>query len=161
MDCKKRHYYTYELKKEIIQKLKDGIKRSDIQKEYGISLSSLSRWVCPPHEIIAKANEETVWHHPIQATPEVDGDGDDDEEIDRILDSYKKRKREDNDDNDDDKLNKKRRLNDDNEDEEAEDWNRLVNNYKVLRRKKSLSDLTEDDWRWLGHEYKELRKKDN
>ena len=48
---------------------------------------------------------------------------------------------------------------DDNKEEEAEDWNRLVNNYKVLRRKKSLSDLTEEDWRCLGDEYKELRKK--
>ena len=45
MDCKKRRYYTNELKKEIIQKVKDGISRSDIQKEYGISKSSLSRWI--------------------------------------------------------------------------------------------------------------------
>ena len=52
MDCKRRRRFTNELKKEIIQKLKDGISRSDIQKEYGISPSSLSRWICPPDEII-------------------------------------------------------------------------------------------------------------
>ena len=70
MDYKKRRHYTYELKKEINQKVKDGIKRSDIQKEYGIALSTLSRWVCSPDEIIGKANDESVRHHPIQLTPE-------------------------------------------------------------------------------------------
>ena len=150
MDCKRRRRFTNELKQEIIQKVKDGISRSDIQKEYGIASSTLSRWICPPDEIIAKANEESVRHHPIQPSTQEEegyGYGYGDNEIDQILDSYKKRKREDNDDNDDDKLNKKRRLNDDDEDsdndndvetgdnekEEAEDWNRLVNNYKVLR----------------------------
>ena len=58
MDCKKRRYYTYELKKEIIQKVKDGIKRSDIQKEYGISPSSLSRWICPPEKMNGEVNGE-------------------------------------------------------------------------------------------------------
>ena len=52
MDYKKRRHYTYELKKEIIQKVKDGIKRSDIQKEYGIASSTLSRWMCSLNEII-------------------------------------------------------------------------------------------------------------
>ena len=60
MDCKKRRYYTYELKKEIIQKVKDGIKRSDIQKEYGISPSSLSRWICPPDKRIGEDNGEIL-----------------------------------------------------------------------------------------------------
>ena len=54
MGCKRIPHYPKELKKEIIQKLKDGINRSDIQKEYGISPSSLSRWICPPDKIIAK-----------------------------------------------------------------------------------------------------------
>ena len=58
MDCKKRRYYPYDLKKVIIQKVKDGIKRSDIQKEYGISPSSLSRWICPPEKIIDEVNGE-------------------------------------------------------------------------------------------------------
>merc|ERR1711875_48421 len=73
MDRKKRRYYPYKLKKEIIQKVKDGIKRSDIQKEYGISPSSLSRWICPPEKIIVR--NESVRHHPIQHTPEGDRDG--------------------------------------------------------------------------------------
>ena len=84
MDCKKRRYYSNELKKEIIQKVKDGIKRSDIQKEYGISPSSLSRWICPPEKIIVR--NESVRHHPIRPTPqeedeegEGDGDGDGDD----------------------------------------------------------------------------------
>ena len=58
MDCRKRRHYTYELKKEIIQKVKDGIKRSDIQKEYGIASSTLSRWVCSPDKIIGEVNGE-------------------------------------------------------------------------------------------------------
>merc|ERR1711888_21377 len=118
MDCKKRRYYTNELKKEIIQKVKDGISRSDIQKEYGISKSSLSRWICPPDEIIGNANEETVRRTPIQPIP-VGGrddddndnndndDDDDDEEIDRIINSHKKRKRDDDDEDDDTDLHKK------------------------------------------------------
>ena len=65
MGCKRVPHYSKELKKKIIQKLKDGINRSDIQKEYGISPSSLSRWICPPDKIIGKANEETVRHTPI------------------------------------------------------------------------------------------------
>ena len=56
MDYKKRRHYTYELKKEIIQKVKDGIKRSDIQKEYGIALSTLSRWVCSSDKIIGEVD---------------------------------------------------------------------------------------------------------
>ena len=58
MDCKKRRYYPYKLKKMIIQKVKDGIKRSDIQKEYGISPSTLSRWICSPEKIIDDVNGE-------------------------------------------------------------------------------------------------------
>ena len=54
MDCKKRPRYTYELKNEIIQKVKDGIKRSDIQKEYGIHSGTLSRWLCSADKIIVK-----------------------------------------------------------------------------------------------------------
>ena len=65
MDCKRRRHYPNELKKEIIQKVKDGIKRSDIQKEYGVASITPSRWVCLPDEIIAKANDESVQHHPI------------------------------------------------------------------------------------------------
>ena len=68
MGCKRIPHYPNDLKKEIIQKLKDGITRSDIQKEYGISPSSLSRWICPPDKIIAKT--ETVRHHPIQPISE-------------------------------------------------------------------------------------------
>ena len=74
MDCKKRRYYSNDLKKEIIQKLKDGITRSDIQKEYGISPSSLSRWICPPDKIIAKT--ETVRYHPIHPISEENIDDD-------------------------------------------------------------------------------------
>ena len=112
MDCKKRRYYTNELKKEIIQKVKDGISRSDIQKEYGISKSSLSRWICPPDEIIGNANEETVRRIPIQPIPlggrddddiETDGDNDandDDIEVDDDDDEYD----DDDDDNSDDDI---------------------------------------------------------
>ena len=178
MDCKKRRYYTYELKKEIIQKLKDGIKRSDIQKEYGISPSSLSRWICPPDKIIGEANDETVRDHPIQPAPEENKDDDDDDSVAEIGNdngddddsddnndddddvSHKKRKRDDDDDDDedDDVSHKKRRLNDDDdddddndiepddneEDEDAEDWNRLVNKYKVLRKKIPLRRRLEE-----------------
>ena len=42
----------------IIQRVKDGIKRSDIQKEYGISPSTLSRWICPSEKIINEVNGE-------------------------------------------------------------------------------------------------------
>ena len=58
MDCKRRSHYPNELKKEIIQKVKDGIKRSDIQKEYGIAPSTLSRWVFSPDKIIGEVNGE-------------------------------------------------------------------------------------------------------
>ena len=58
MGCKRIPHYPKELKKEIIQKLKDGISRSDIQKEYGISPTSLSRWVCSPDKIIGEVNGE-------------------------------------------------------------------------------------------------------
>merc|ERR1711895_156542 len=129
--CKRIPHYPKELKKEIIQKLKDGISRSDIQKEYGISPSSLSRWICPPDEIIGNANEETVRHTPIQPIPvgerdddnndDNDNDDDDDDEIDRIINSHKKRKRDDDDDDDDTVLHKKRRLNDDDDDEDDDD----------------------------------------
>ena len=58
MGCKRIPHYPKELKKEIIQKLKDGISRSDIQKEYGISPSTLSRWICPSEKIINEVNGE-------------------------------------------------------------------------------------------------------
>ena len=70
MDCKKRRHFTYDLKNEIIQKVKDGIKRSDIQKEYGITSGTLSKWVCSPDKIIAKASGE------IQPVSEEDIDDD-------------------------------------------------------------------------------------
>ena len=94
MDCKRRRHYPNELKKEIIQKVKDGIKRSDIQKEYGIASSTLSKWICPPEKMID--NDESVRQLPIQPTPkedkyvdenededeDEDGDGDEDEDED-------------------------------------------------------------------------------
>ena len=130
MGCKRIPHYPKELKKEIIQKLKDGISRSDIQKEYGISPSSLSRWMCPPDEIIGNANEETVRRTPIQPIPV--GERDDDN----------------NDDND----------NDDDDEEAVEDWNRVVNKYKALR-KGALSSLSLEDWKRVEVEYNALRKK--
>merc|ERR1711874_680509 len=75
-DCKKRQHFTYDLKNEIIQKVKDGIKRSDIQKEYGISSGTLSKWVCLPDKIIAKTNGESLRHHPIQPISEENIDDD-------------------------------------------------------------------------------------
>ena len=76
MDCKKRRHFTYDLKNEIIQKVKDGITRSDIQKEYGISSGTLSKWVCSPDKIIAKANGESLRHRPIQPISEENIDDD-------------------------------------------------------------------------------------
>ena len=78
MDCKRRRHYPNELKKEIIQKVKDGIKRSDIQKEYGIASGTLSKWICLPEKMID--NDESVRHLPIRPTPqEEEEEGDDDE----------------------------------------------------------------------------------
>ena len=103
MGCKRIPHYPKELKKEIIQKLKDGISRSDIQKEYGISPSSLSRWICPPDEIIGNANEETVQHTPIQPTPVGGRDGDDDDEdVDEDEDENKDDDEDENEDEDED-----------------------------------------------------------
>ena len=91
MECKKKPRYTNDLKKKIIQKVKDGIKRSDIQKEYGIAPSTLSRWICPPNKTIGEANDETVRHHPIQPIPEDNDDSvDDNDDVDSI--SHKKKK---------------------------------------------------------------------
>ena len=42
LDSTNRPRYTYELKCEIIKKLKDGIKRSKIQEDYGIHAETLS-----------------------------------------------------------------------------------------------------------------------
>jgi len=58
MDCKRIPHYPNDLKKEIIQKVKNGIKRTSLQKEYGISSATLSRWVCPPDKIVAKVMGE-------------------------------------------------------------------------------------------------------
>ena len=76
----------------IIQKVKDGIKRSDIQKEYGIQSGTLSRWICSADKIIGEVNDESVRRHPIQPTPEEDKYVDEeekkkvDEEVDEDID---------------------------------------------------------------------------
>ena len=45
MESKKNPHYTYELKCEIIKKVKDGIKRSKIQEDYGIHSGTPLRWL--------------------------------------------------------------------------------------------------------------------
>ena len=59
MESKKKPSYTYELKYEIIKKLKDGIKRSKIQKDYGIHAGTLSKWLKSADKIEGKVNKLT------------------------------------------------------------------------------------------------------
>ena len=59
MESKKNPHYTYELKYEIIKKLKDGIKRSKIQKDYGIHAGTLSKWLKSADKIEGKVNKST------------------------------------------------------------------------------------------------------
>ena len=59
MESTKRPRYTYELKCEIIKKLKDGIKRSKIQKDYGIHAGTLSKWLKSADKIEGKVNKST------------------------------------------------------------------------------------------------------
>merc|ERR1711913_273481 len=58
-DSKKRPSYPYQLKCEIIKKLKDGIKRSKIQKDYGIHAGTLSKWLKSADKIECKVNKST------------------------------------------------------------------------------------------------------
>ena len=66
MDSTKRPRYTYELKCEIIKKLKDGIKRTKIQKDYGVHAGTLSKWLKSADKIVGKVNGK------IQPVPEED-----------------------------------------------------------------------------------------
>ena len=78
MESKKNPRYTYELKCEIIQKVKDGIKRSKIQEDYGIHAETLSRWLNSADKVVGKVNGE------ILPVPEEDIDEsvDEDDDID-------------------------------------------------------------------------------
>ena len=173
MDHKNRCHFPYELKKEIIQKVKDGIKRSYNQKEYGIASDILSKWVCSPDKIISKANGEIL---PVpdenkdddnnaddDSIAEIGNDnGDDDDsdvetgndngDVDDDVD-------DDNaDDGDDDNKLEADDNNTDDDDDDAEDLNRLVNKYKVLSKTNFLS---EENWGRVMNESKVLRKKGN
>ena len=66
----------------IIQKVKDGIKRSDIQKEYGIASGTLSKWICPPQKMIDEVNGkiQPVPEHYIEKGMDKDYDSDIDTE---------------------------------------------------------------------------------
>ena len=50
----KRNSYTFETKFEAIQKVKLGAKRSEVQKEFGISSGTLCKWINDSSNIIAK-----------------------------------------------------------------------------------------------------------
>ena len=50
----KRNSYTFETKFEVIQKVKAGAKRTDVQREYGIASGTLSKWLNDSSNIIAK-----------------------------------------------------------------------------------------------------------
>ena len=78
MDSKQEPRYTYELKCEIIKKVKDGIKRSKIQEDYGIHAETLSKWLKSADKIVGKVDGE------IQPVPEEDIDEsvDEDDDID-------------------------------------------------------------------------------
>ena len=45
MQSKKRPRHSKEFKKEVIQKVNDGVKRSKVTKEYGILPGTLSKWI--------------------------------------------------------------------------------------------------------------------
>ena len=56
MDPVKRKYYSYELKNEVIQMIKSGVKRSEVIKKYDIHSGLLSKWIINSDTIVAKAN---------------------------------------------------------------------------------------------------------
>ena len=166
MDSKNRTPHTYELKCEMKQKLEDGIETGKTQKDYDDDAGPLSKYLNSSnndesvrHHPIQSRSEDNddnisdidddnaykddsdVESGNDNSNDDRDGDGDDDNddgdggggeeggdddddnEFDRIVDSHKKRKRDDD--------------NDDDSEEAVEDWNRVVNKYKVLRKKGS------------------------
>ena len=57
MAPQKRSSHSFELKNEIIQMVKSGMKRSKVMKKYGISVSTLSEWMSASEKISAKVNK--------------------------------------------------------------------------------------------------------
>ena len=53
----KRNSYSFETKNEIILKVKSGVKRSQIYKEYGIASGTLSKWMAASQNIAAKVQD--------------------------------------------------------------------------------------------------------
>ena len=50
----KRNSYTFETKYEAIQKVMSGVKRTEVQKQYGIGSGTISKWLSDSANIIAK-----------------------------------------------------------------------------------------------------------
>ena len=106
----------------IIQKVKDGIKRSDIQKEYGIQAGTLSRWICSADKIIGEVNDESVQRHPIQPTPDegIDEDEDDDAFLKFKKNNFKNEDEDKDEDEDEDEDEEEDGDENENKDEESE-----------------------------------------